>query len=235
MATEKVVVEGSSGVTASQLKDLFRQIEDGSIDGSYMQSVLDHSSPVAPVARAIPAALATGKSPILVLVKTTILGVIKGKKTSDCLTGDHWGYKDPDIDTWLDEEQRDQFAGPISVYELQNPAGTTFREMAAAALSVTSETPSDQLAKLLKERGYTLTLPTVEAMVENQEGGEDVGLRTDGYAHFAFIEDAQGSVSVLRAFRYDGRWNGDVGRLGNGDRWRAEGRLLLRNSVSSTL
>lgn len=37
----KVLVEGSL-VTVSQLKDFFRQIEDGSIDGSYLQSVLDH-------------------------------------------------------------------------------------------------------------------------------------------------------------------------------------------------
>ncbi len=37
----KVLVEGSS-VSASQLKDFFRQIEDGSINGTYMQMFLDH-------------------------------------------------------------------------------------------------------------------------------------------------------------------------------------------------
>ena len=41
MATQKVVVEGSS-VTASQMKDFFRQIEDGSINGTYLQMFLDH-------------------------------------------------------------------------------------------------------------------------------------------------------------------------------------------------
>ena len=42
MATEKVVVEGSSGVTALQLKDLFRQIGDKSMTGTYLQAALDH-------------------------------------------------------------------------------------------------------------------------------------------------------------------------------------------------
>jgi hypothetical protein len=41
MSTQKVVVGGSS-VTASQLKDLFRQIEDGSIGGEHLQAFLEH-------------------------------------------------------------------------------------------------------------------------------------------------------------------------------------------------
>jgi len=40
----KTVVAGSS-VSASQLKDLFRQIEDGSINGRIMQAVLEHRNP----------------------------------------------------------------------------------------------------------------------------------------------------------------------------------------------
>jgi hypothetical protein len=41
MAAKKVVIEGSS-VTASQLKDFFRQIDDGSINGGYLQMFLEH-------------------------------------------------------------------------------------------------------------------------------------------------------------------------------------------------
>lgn len=44
MATRKVVVEGSS-VTASQLKDLFRQIEDGSLRSHHIQALLEHRNP----------------------------------------------------------------------------------------------------------------------------------------------------------------------------------------------
>jgi len=41
MGTQKVLVGGSS-VTASQMKDFWRQVEDGSIDRSYLQLFLDH-------------------------------------------------------------------------------------------------------------------------------------------------------------------------------------------------
>ena len=43
----KVVVEGSSRVTASQLSDLFRQIGDGSLRGFHIQALLDHRDPFA--------------------------------------------------------------------------------------------------------------------------------------------------------------------------------------------
>ena len=43
MAT-KTVVAGSS-VTASQLKDFFRQIDDGSINGIHVQAILEHRNP----------------------------------------------------------------------------------------------------------------------------------------------------------------------------------------------
>jgi hypothetical protein len=45
MAGQKLVVEGSSGVTASQLKDLFRQIEDGGIGHDELQAVLERRDP----------------------------------------------------------------------------------------------------------------------------------------------------------------------------------------------
>lgn len=41
---DKTVVAGST-VSASQLKDLFRQIDDGSITGQIMQAVLEHRNP----------------------------------------------------------------------------------------------------------------------------------------------------------------------------------------------
>jgi hypothetical protein len=44
MATNKVVV-GGSNVSAAQLKDFFRQIEDGSLKSYHIQCVLDHQNP----------------------------------------------------------------------------------------------------------------------------------------------------------------------------------------------
>ncbi len=42
MATNKVIVEGSS-VTASQMKDFWRQVSEGAIDAGYMQAILSAS------------------------------------------------------------------------------------------------------------------------------------------------------------------------------------------------
>lgn len=41
MGTSKVLVEGST-VSASQMKDFWRQVDDGSINGIYFQAFLDH-------------------------------------------------------------------------------------------------------------------------------------------------------------------------------------------------
>jgi len=45
MAAPKVVIEGSSNVTASQLMDLHRQIAARSLDGYHLQAFLDHRNP----------------------------------------------------------------------------------------------------------------------------------------------------------------------------------------------
>jgi hypothetical protein len=45
MATDKVVIEGSSDVTASQLSELFRQIGNGNLKGFHIQQLLDHKDP----------------------------------------------------------------------------------------------------------------------------------------------------------------------------------------------
>ncbi len=182
-----------------------------------------------------PLATPTAKPPTLVLVKTTPLGEVAGKKTSKCLTGKRWAYRDSDIDRWLPAQQPAQAACQVGVYQLQNSQGTTFREMAAAALKIGSGTSLDLLAKALKENNLTFTLQAIEQLVERQEGGEDVGLLTNGWANFAFVEDSDGSVSVLYVNRLGGRWFGIVDRLDRDDGWFAEYRLLLRNSDTQTL
>jgi len=54
MAVINTVVAGSS-VTASQLKDFFRQIDDGSIGHAHMQAILEHRNPFGPLAPFNPA------------------------------------------------------------------------------------------------------------------------------------------------------------------------------------
>ena len=45
MATNKVVIEGSLDVTASQLSEFFRQIGNGNLKGFHIQKLLDHEDP----------------------------------------------------------------------------------------------------------------------------------------------------------------------------------------------
>ncbi len=179
---------------------------------------------------------ARSSSPTLVLVKTTSLAGGMGKKTRDCFTGELWAYRDEDIDGWLPQEQAAQAAGTVGVYLLQNPEGTTFREMALVATQqATPEASNDKLAAMLKGRGLTLTLLEIEAMVERQESGENIGLRADGYSNFAFVEDANDGVSVLYFRRHGRGWHAFVYRLARGPRWHVGPRFLLRNSDTSAL
>lgn len=161
---------------------------------------------------------------------TTKLPAIKSESTSRCLTSKLWNYRDSDFDIYLPAKQPNTEKCSVSVYRLDMPM--TFTEMACVATDVSTETPIDQLGLLLKQRGLTLTLKQLEVLVEKQESGIDVGIRTDSWATFAFIENKDGSVSVGLVSRYVGGWRGDLLPLGRGRRWRVDRRLLLRNSDS---
>lgn len=173
------------------------------------------------------------KPAFLKLIGTTTLGEVVGKKTRNCFTGKLWSYRDTNLDNWLPAEQAGQSEGIVSVYQLGE--AVTSREMAAKAVGLGAGTSLDLLAKALREGGHTFTLPAIEQMVDKQEAGENVDLRTDGYANFAFVEDANGSVSVVVFVRSGGRLFVNLNRLDCDRRWDAGNRLLLRNSVASTL
>lgn len=170
----------------------------------------------------------------LVLVKTSSLEGAMDKKTRDCFTRNLWFYREGSIDSWLPREQTANAGDLVGVYQLQNPKGTTFREMAHAAVQAAPGAIDREIIARLKDRGLTLTLPEIERRVERQESGEDDGLCTDGY-NFAFVENADGSVSVLGFDLSDRGWSAGVHRLGYGYRWGAGFRLLLRNSDALAL
>lgn len=143
-------------------------------------------------------------------------------KTKDCFKDFTW--RDADIDAWLPKNQKDSLVGKITSHKLQVPL--TFLEMAQRFIGTTD---------IEKIKEHTLSLPMIDVLVKKQENGEDVGLRTDGYANFFFVENADGSVSVLGVYRYDGGWYARVGRLGCGFGWDAGRCLLLRNSDALAL
>lgn len=166
------------------------------------------------------------KVSLLTLIKTITVPAVAGKKTSDCFTDkSRYCYRDPDLGAWLPKNQPDQPERNFSVQQLSKDG--TFKQAVESFLETSGDV--ETLAGLLKERGCTTTLPVIESLIERQEGGEDVGLRTNGYANFFFVEDKDGSVSVVRAYRSGGRWRVGVRRLGDGGVWGADGRFFFRN------
>ena len=188
MATQKVVVEGSSGVTASQLKDLFRQIDDGSIDGSYMQSVLDHCI--------IPAKPADPKK-LLRLMSTENVAAIESFKA-----GDHFK-----VDTkkaavriaWIGDNFKANFLG------LSEGA------CESADLKTHKLLQSSLDAPIITELAdkCEITLGQFFALLSKQGKGESGPLLTNGWANIAYIRDDEGNLWAVYAHWSAGRsgWN----------------------------
>jgi hypothetical protein len=162
---------------------------------------------------------------LLMAVGTFLFSAVKGKKTAECFTGEIFGYRDSDLDKWLPKNQPDQEASKFIGRQLSQPA--TFKQAVENFLGVSGDI--DFLAKTLKERGHITTLSVIESQVERQEAGEDVGLLTNGYVNFFFVEDKDGSVSVVRVFRDVRQWGVYVGGLGVDFRWNAGDRFFFCN------
>lgn len=136
------------------------------------------------------------------------------KNTKDCFKDFY--YRDSNFDAWLPKVQPAR-AGDVTVLELTKEM--TFLEMAEHFLGTTDP----------KEiRKHALTLPMVEKMVESADTN---GMHTNGYGNFFFVENEDGSVSVGRVGRGvgDRRCRADVYELSDGDRWRADFRLVVCN------
>jgi hypothetical protein len=193
---------------------------------------------VAPALREKPAPVV--KDAALTLVKSVLLAATSARNTAECLVDDIYGYRDPDIDCRLRKQQLGKKAGKVSVYAFAK--AMSFATTARAVVKVGEDVSLERVRKLLKKRKHTITLPQLEILIEKQEkffrgevGGEDVGLRTDGWSNFAFVENEDGSVSVVLVGRLDDGWGRGVSSLGIDYVWNAGGRLVLSNSVASTL
>ena len=180
------------------------------------------------------------KDPTLTLVRSVQLAATQAENTTECLVGDMYGYRDPNINSWLRKQQLARKAGKVSVYGFAEDM--TFATMARAVVRVGENVSLERVGKLLKKRKHTVTLPQLDILVakqekffQKQEGGEDVGLRTDGWGNFVFVENEDGSVSVVNARRRGGRWRRHVNSLGRDDVWLRGNRLVVGNSVASNL
>ncbi len=160
------------------------------------------------------------------LIKTTATQAVTGKKTSDCFTNtSRYYYRDEDLDCLLPSNQFDQTDSRFSVLQLTE--NSTFKRVVERFLGVTGDIA--HLSQTLKERGHTTTLPTIESLIERQEAGEDVGIRTDGRGNFFFVEGYYGGVLVIRVDRDRIQWQVSLYRLGFDFTWNVNCRFFFRN------
>jgi len=164
------------------------------------------------------------------------LSAVGVKRTKDCFTKMwyrycdpntkmRYRYRDPNLDLWLHLKQEARASGKATVWQLLK--GLTFIEMVQNLLK-TSETNRKKLSKLLIEGNHTFTLPEIEALIERQEAGENIGLFVNGYANFLFTEGSDGNVFVVCAYRDGRQWRVGLLRLGFVNRWSAGLRLFSR-------
>ncbi len=178
---------------------------------------------------------ATKPTSFFSVIATTNLGAVTSKKTNRCFTNSRWAYRDGDFDNWLEKSQTGAEACSVTTCGILKD--WTFIEAGHALPGAPQTNNTVELGNWLIQSGYALKPQQVEDLVEATEREEDTGLRTDGYGNFFFVEtgNPKSPVSVGDVRRVGRGWRADVYSLGNGDRWDAGSRLLLRNLDASKL
>lgn len=164
---------------------------------------------------------------VLKMIKQITSEVITAKRKANCFVDKYrYYYRDGNLVNWLPETQAEQSATSFSVNELLKKS--TFKAMAEEIVGEKGNIK--KISQILISRKHTTSLPAIESLIERQDGGENVGLQTDGRSNFFFVENVDGGVSVIYMFRADVQWFVHVFRLGNGRRWYAGDRVFVRNS-----
>lgn len=135
-------------------------------------------------------------------------------------------HRDPDFDRVFSAKQRAGVAGNLKVWQLEKEQNS--REVGLAILGL-DEGNTDDVVRGLIAGNHTVVPSQIEVLIERSEQGEDVGLRTDGWGNFFFVEDKGGGVSVVVVFRGSGRWVVGVRRLDDSYRWGVGRRFFSRN------
>lgn len=163
------------------------------------------------------------------VIATTRLRAVYGKLTKNCFTGLRYELRDQDFDNWLPANQPD--AGRCVISTLEFSEVLTFRKVAASILGISVDTDIKFLGKSLIERGYIMTLPQAEEMIEATERDENTGMQVNGCGNFFFVEigGENGPVSVGSAYRVGYDWRAYIYRLVDLTRCNAGHRFLLRN------
>jgi hypothetical protein len=121
-----------------------------------------------------------------------------------------------------------------------------FREMAASVLGIdleAEEVSNKVLQKHLITAGHCVEMKQIEREIERVEAGEKTSLAKDGNITFFFIENYDGSVSVVDVYWISGssmwdvywisfysKWGAHVYRFDDDVRWGPGARVVSRNS-----
>ena len=163
------------------------------------------------------------------------LEAVSEHNTKDCFqNGERIKYwRDSDLDTWTPPERKAHQGGAYIAESLTERAD--FREMAASVLGIdleAEEVSNKVLQKQLITAGHCVEMKQIEREIERVEAGEKTSLAKDGNFTFFFIENYDGSVSVVRVYWYsnNSRWNVSVYRFDDDVRWGPGARVVSRNS-----
>ncbi|MEK7092861.1 MAG: hypothetical protein AAB927_00070 [Patescibacteria group bacterium] len=124
---------------------------------------------------------------------------------------------------------------PITVFGLGGRL--TIGQMLRTSAKVAPNASFAELEKSLKEGKRPIPSSDCEVVLDKQakfflkqEGGEDFGLRDDGWANLILVVNPDGSLSVVYAYWFGDRWSRGRFSLDRGGVWAVGRRLVLGNS-----
>lgn len=215
MAAQKVVVAGSS-ISAGQMKDFWRQVDDGSITGTMFQDFLDHRPfKEKPITEAVKKAVA-----VLAFVATAIVPAMAVPMDPNEAFQDRQG-----LQVYGDFRTR--------VLPVLQPISSA-PEASFTVSRFTKNANDSAIHKELPEQ-HLAEWHHVISLIGKQPNGEDGALLTNGYANIFYMRGVGGQVFAVSVlwFAVDRRWRVRAWHLGGGDDWDAGGQVFSCNSQSA--
>lgn len=150
---------------------------------------------------------------LLSVVATTELPAVAGKRTLECFLGLQYGYRDLSFDRLLPVNQPETNACILTTFTLLKRVN--FLEWAIGLLDVSVKTPIEKVEKLLEEKGYLMTLPQKETVVEVTKRGKNTEMNSVGVGNFFFTKGKLGvCTGVLYKFEDEGIWTSIIYKFG---------------------
>jgi hypothetical protein len=135
------------------------------------------------------------KGPLFKHVIDMTIGPMDARPTSACLFSSLWKNRPEEFGKWLLPDQPATSTCRLTVLDTRWPA--TYQDWAAALLQVRSYTREAELERLLLERGYTLSLPQAERLVQRADQWITSGLVLGEPGNFLLTPNAVGGISVV--------------------------------------